>query len=112
MSAPVLEVKLATQPECQFGERVRFSRGGKYPRRYTLFTVRKDKHIYFGISKWNVKHDDYDRAAGVKQAKERAYAVDHPQHSSLDSFISKGGFSGKFRLRDFTKMLEHFERLR
>ena len=102
----------APQPECKFGERIRFSRNPRHPRRYTMFTVRKDKHIYFGISKWNVKHDEYSRAEGVNHAKVRAYAALNSPHAMLDSFISPDGFSGKFRHKDFNAMLAHFERLR
>lgn len=106
------ETQIKVDGECKFGERVRFSRGQKYPRRYTMFTVRKGKHIYFGISKWNAKFDEYNRAEGVAQAKTRAYAAINSPHSELDSFKTSNGFAGKFRVRDFTDMIEHFERLR
>ncbi len=98
--------------ECNQGERVRFSKGRKHPRRFTMFTVRQGKHIYFGISKLNVKHDKYDRTEGVKQAKSRAYAAANSSFSQLDSFISPDGFQGKYRVRDFMSMIERFNRLR
>lgn len=104
--------EVALKPECEFGERVRFSRSQKNPRRYTMFTVRKGKHVYFGISKWNIKFDEYSRAEGVAQAKARAYAAINSPHAELDSFKTSNGFAGKFRVRDFTDMIKHFERLR
>ena len=111
-STPTSEAKLTQPQECKFGERVRFSKRPRQPRRFTMFTVRKDKHIYFGVSKWNMKEDKYDREEGVSQAKTRAYSAINSPHTDLDSFITPGGFSGKFRVRDFNSMLVHFYRLR
>jgi len=93
------------------GERIRFSKNPKRPRKCTLFTVRKDKHIYFGISKWNMKSDKYDKAEGVKQARERAYAATNAP-ANVDMYITDDGLMGKCRIRDAVFVIQHFRRFR
>jgi len=106
------EEREAAKTEFNVGERVRFSKHTKKPRRLTMFTVRDGKYVYFGISKWNVKYDKYNRKEGIDHAKSRAYAAKNSVHSELDSFIAPGGYSGKYRVRDFSDMVAHFERMK
>ncbi len=94
-----------------YDQQIRYSRFGReeIPKN-TLFTIRDENNVYFGISRCNLKHDRCVKKEGIKFAKEKAQkaleALKEPFACSL--FIDADGLSGKCNISLLPSLLEYF----
>jgi hypothetical protein len=91
---------------------VRYGRQDGKPKN-TLYTIRKNDTIYFGISRCNAKHDQFRKEAGKHIASERALlAVDEFAADQVSDFtLYQNGLRGVCPTEKVIEMLQYFDNI-
>jgi hypothetical protein len=93
-----------------YDQQIRYSRFGReeIPKN-TLFTIRYEDNVYFGISRCNLKYDRCVKKEGIKFAKEKAQkALVDLKEFPCNFFIDAVGLSGKCNIFLLPALLEYF----
>jgi hypothetical protein len=97
-------------------EQVRFTKDSKGHRRNTLFTVRRDGFIYWGVSRCKTPLDKFNRELGLRIAEGRARKAleelrDLEQSELVNKKYSEKPSFGKTKVEDVKALVEWFKKL-
>jgi len=79
----------------------------------TLYTIRENEHIYFGISKCNIKHDSFTKEMGVRVAKNRSLLAvemfENVEVTDGQALIEQRKMYGRWPADAIVDLLKYFE---